>query len=196
LVLGIIILVVGYYKFNFNVVKSKTSKKKIQSTKETKTVSEQNYKTPKFSLHYDFKAQFIQLKVHSLFYFKSILKQTSFWAIVICGMIIILINSVNLGTVYDVDSYLATYFIVEELQETSMYFFIIILVFYSGELIWKERSAKLNLIYDATPMSDFVNLAGKFIGLLLIYVVLMLSLIVSGIIFQTISGYYQYEFDV
>ena len=196
LILGIVILAIGYYKFNFNVVKSKTSKKKIQNTKETKIVSEQNYKTPKFSLRYGFKAQYVQLIAHSLFYFKAILKQTSFWAIVVCGMIIILINSVNLGTVYDVDSYPATYFIVEELQETSMYFFIIILVFYSGELIWKERGAQLNLIYDATPMSDFVNLAGKFIGLLLIYTVLMLSLIVSGILFQTISGYYQYELDV
>ncbi|AFU70571.1 M1 peptidase family protein [Psychroflexus torquis ATCC 700755] len=132
----------------------------------------------------------------SWFYFVSICKQTSFWAIVICGMIIILINSVNLGTVYGVDSYPATYFIVEELRETSFYFFVIILVFYSGELIWKERSAKLNLIYDASPMSDFLNLAGKYFGLILIYIVLIISLIISGLIFQTINGYYNYDLEV
>ena len=111
-------------------------------------------------------------------------------------MIIILVNSVNLGTVYGVDSYPATYFIVEELQETSIFFFIIILVFYSGELVWKERGAKLNLIYDATPMSSFIKLAGKYIGLNLIYIVLMLALICSGIIFQSLSGYYKYELHV
>ena len=72
----------------------------------------------------------------------------------------------------------------------------IVLVFYSGELIWKERGAKLNLIYDATPISDVIHLASKYIGLTFVYVVLMISLIVSGIVFQTINGYYNYEFEV
>lgn len=151
---------------------------------------------PDATKQYGMLSKLTQLKEFSWFYFVSICKQASFWGIVICGMIIILINSVNLGTVYGVDSYPATYFIVEELKETSIYFFIIILVFYSGELVWKERHAKLNLIYDATPMSSFMKLAGKYIGLNLIHVVLILALIGSGIIFQTLSGYYNYEFQV
>ena len=195
--LGILALFYGYKKFNFNVVKNKQSKRKkgqvstIESVSDTSTIS-----IPGAKKQYGMLSKWTQLKEFSWFYFISICKQPSFWAIVICGMIIILINSVNLGTVYGVDSFPATYFIVEELKETSIYFFIIILVFYSGELVWKERSAKLNLIYDATAMSSFINLAGKYIGLNLIYVVLMLALISSGIIFQTLNGYYNYEFSV
>lgn len=195
--LGILALLYGYKKFNFNVLKNKPSKKKkgqvsnIQSLSDASTIS-----IPDAKKQYGMLSKCTQLKQFSSFYFKDICKQPSFWGIVICGMLIILINSVSLGTVYGVDSYPATYFIVEELQETSLYFFIIILVFYSGELIWKERGAKLNLIYDATPMSSFINLAGKYIALNLIYVVLMLALISSGIIFQTLNGYYSYEFSV
>jgi hypothetical protein len=195
--LGIVALLYGYKKFNFNVVKNKPSKRKkvqvstIESVSDTSTI-----RIPDAKKQYGMLSKWTQLKEFSWFYFLSICKQPSFWAIVICGMIIILINSVNLGTVYGVDSFPATYFIVEELQETSIYFFIIILVFYSGELVWKERGAKLNLIYDATPMSSFINLAGKYIGLNLIYVLLMLALISSGIIFQTLNGYYNYEFSV
>lgn len=195
-VISVLVLIFGYYRFNFNVVKSKSHKKKNLIQNESNDTSKFNGGIPKFSLPQNFKSQCIQLIEHSLFYFKSILKEMSFWAIVICGVIIILINSVSLGTLYGVDSYPATYFIVEELQEMSIYFFIIILIFYSGELIWKERGAKLNLIYDAVPISNFINLAGKFIGLLLTYVVLMLFLILSGIIFQTAIGYYNYELQV
>ena len=195
--LGILALIYGYKKFNFNVVKEKRSKREKQQTIASKTSYEVNdVVMPDVQKHFGLLSKLIQLKQFSWFYFISICKQSSFWGIVICGMIIILINSVNLGTVYGVDSYPATYFIVEELQETSIYFFIILLVFYSGELVWKERNAKLNLIYDATPMSSFMKLAGKYIGLNLIYVVLMLALIISGIIFQTLSGYYNYEFQV
>lgn len=195
--LGIIAMIYGYKKFNFNVVKDKRSKKiksQIVTHKITNVVNDDII--PDVKKQYGLLSKWNQLIQFTRFYFTGILKQASFWGIVICGMIIILINSVNLGTVYGVDSYPATYFIVEELKETSMYFFIILLVFYSGELVWKERSVKLDLIYDATPMSNFIKLLGKYIGLNLVYVILMLALIGSGIIFQTLSGYYNYEFQV
>ncbi|MFL1895275.1 M1 family aminopeptidase [Aquimarina sp. 2-A2] len=195
--LGILALLYGYKKFNFNVVKEKkTKRKQLQKVVVNRTNAVNNTVLPKTKKEYGLLSKWNQLKQFSWFYFISICKQPSFWGIVICGMIIILINSVNLGTVYGVDSYPATYFIVEELKETSIYFFIIILVFYSGELVWKERSAQLALIYDATPMSSFIKLLGKYIGLNLVYLVLMLALISSGIIFQTFSGYYKYEFQV
>ncbi|OUR91886.1 peptidase M1 [Flavobacteriales bacterium 34_180_T64] len=195
--LGILALLYGYKKFNFNVIKNKQSKRKKVQVSNIEPVSDASAITiPDAEKQYGMLSKWTQLKQFSWFYFLNICKQSSFWAIVICGMVIILINSVSLGTVYGVDSYPATYFIVEELKETSIYFFIIILVFYSGELVWKERGAKLNLIYDATAMSSFINLAGKYIALNLIYVVLMLALISSGIIFQTLNGYYNYEFSV
>ncbi len=196
LALGFLALLIGHQKFNFNVVQNGRFKKKKSQILVSQTNIDHKHKLPEFRLQYGLKAKWIQLKHFTRFYFISICKQPSFWAIMICGMIIILINSVNLGTVYGVDSFPTTYFIVEELQETSSYFFIIILVFYSGELIWKERGAKLNLIYDASPMSDFLNIAGKYLGLLGIYLILIISLIISGIIFQTINGYYHYEFQV
>ncbi|MDT0553940.1 ABC transporter permease/M1 family aminopeptidase [Urechidicola vernalis] len=195
-VLGSAILVFGYYKFNFSVINDKGRFKKKSTSLDLESNEKINTEIPEFKTSHGLRSKWNELKHFSWFYFVSICKQPSFWAIVICGMIIILINSVNLGTVYGVDSFPASYFIVEELQESSIYFFLIILVFYSGELIWKERSLKLNLIYDATSMSNFLHLSGKFIGLIGIYIVLMFSLILSGVLFQTMNGYYNYEFQV
>ncbi len=193
--LGILALIYGYKKFSFNIVKEKKAKKnqKLVAKRTNKVI---DVIIPEAKKSYGLLSKWNQLKQFTWFYFISICKQSSFWGIVICGMIIILINSVNLGTVYGVDSFPATYFMVEELKETSMFFFIALLIFYSGELVWKERGAKLDLIYDATPMSSFIKLLGKYIGLNLIYTVLMLALILSGIIFQTLSGYYKYELSV
>lgn len=194
LLLGVLALFYGYKKFKLTVLQEKKSKKNKLKTISSKHRSLPNdIAIPTAHKHFGLKAKWVQLKQFSWFYFISICKQSSFWGIVICGMIIILINSVNLGTVYGVDSYPATYFIVEELQETSIYFFLILMVFYSGELVWKERNAKLDLIYDATPKSSFINLVGKYIGLNLVYVVLILALIFSGVLFQTFSGYYNYN---
>ncbi|EZH75631.1 hypothetical protein ATO12_02250 [Aquimarina atlantica] len=197
--IGIITLVIGYHKFNFNLIRGKASKKKLIAVSEEKNKSAINHinsVVPKADLYFGTKASIFQFWQHVLFNFKSILKETSFWAIVLCGMSIIFINSINLGTVYGVNSYPATYIVVEELQELSIYFFLMILLFYSGELVWKERDTKLSGIHDAIPITNFINLAGKFIGLMLIYIVLMVTLILAGVIFQTLSGYYHYELDV
>ena len=155
-----------------------------------------NMELPAFVINQDWRSHIIHFLHHSKFHFTSIIKETSFWAIVIAGVVIITVNSIRLGTVYNVDSLPKTYLIVEELQEMSLYFFIIILVFYSGELIWKERDEKVAMLFDVTLLSSFVDLAGKFVGLMMIFVVLFLCLIGSGVIFQTVSGIYDYRLDV
>lgn len=194
--LGISILYLGYHKFSFSLLAKKTKRKPSHSQPSVVESSRKNLPNPKVAQHHDFKAKGLQLVALSKFYMISLLKETSFWAIVICGLVIIAINSVNLGTVYDVDSYPATHFIIAELQEMSLYFFIIILLFYSGELLWKERGIKQYVLNDATPISNLVTLASKYLALVGIYVVLMLCLIVAGVVFQTVKGYYQYDFKV
>lgn len=196
MVLGLMVLFLGYHKFSFSKL-AKKSKRKIKNIESTvNNHGNKNVSIPKVSLHHNFKAQCIQLYELSKFYTQSLLKETSFWAIVISGIIIIVINSVSLGTVYGVDSYPATYFIIAELQEMSMFFFMIILLFYSGELIWKERSINQYVLNDATPINNLTILTSKFLALTNIYVVLMLSLIVTGVLFQIANGYYEFELSV
>lgn len=193
--LGLSVLVIGYIKFQLVVINEKTFNKKQKQT--VKTLPDTFTKgLPSVTPVYHIKAQFAQLLLNAWFHSVSILKLISFWAIILCCFIIILVNSVSLGTSYGVDSYPTTYLIIEELREMSIYFFMIILVFYSGEIMWKERDVKLDLIHDASPLSSFVNVSSRFLGLLLIYAIVMVSLIAAGILFQTLNGYYRYELDV
>ena len=125
--LGILVMWIGYFRFKFSTIQeSKKSSKPKVSYKPTDKILDINL--PNVTPHYGWQSQVIQFFTMSIFYAKSLLKETSFWAIVICGVIIIFVNSISLGTVYGVDSYPTTYFIVEELQELSLYFFIIILL--------------------------------------------------------------------
>ncbi len=192
--IGVVALVIGYIAFSFNVLRKSIIQKRVESQEVGVSINE--IVIPKAKINEDVLTSIIQLKTHALFYFNSIFKEVSFWSILICGVVIIVINSINLGTIFGADSLPKTYLMVEELIESAIFFFLIILVFYSGELIWKERGIKLNLIYDALPVSDFINLAGKFIGLLLIYTVLLISLVISGVLFQISKGFYDFQLSV
>lgn len=193
--LGILALAIGYIKFKLIIINEKVLPKKQQQKVKTTAVIFTKH-LPSVTPVYDLKGQLAQLLLNAWFHSLSILKLISFWAIILCCFVVIIVNSVSLGNAYGVDSYPTTYFIIEELREMSIYFFMIILVFYAGEIMWKEKDVNLNLIHDATPLASFVNLSSRFLGLLLIYAIVMLSLIAAGMLFQTLNGYYHYEFDV
>lgn len=191
---GVVALAIGYVGFSFNVIRNSRIKKK-EELEPDRAVYHQLV-LPAVTLTLNVRVKCIQLIHHSFFYFTSLLKEIPFWAITICGAAIIFVNGIGLGTSHGVDSYPTTYLIVAELQEMSVPFFLLMLIFYSGELVWKERDVRMNLIYDALPTSNLMNVSARFIGIILAYTMLLLVLCVSGMIMQTMSGYYQYDLRV
>ncbi len=66
-------------------------------------------------------------------------------------------------------------------------------VFFAGELVWRERDARLSEIGDAVPVPEWVPLAGKLLGLALLLATLMACLAAAGMLAQTILGYRNFE---
>ncbi len=65
--------------------------------------------------------------------------------------------------------------------------------FYAGELVWRERDAGLADIADTNPVPGWVLFAGKFGALALILVALQAVLMISGLLLQASTGYYDFE---
>lgn len=190
-ILGIAALVGVYFGFSFNVVrKGLFRKKKIKE--EASTVNQIEIPVPKVSLQYSIGTNLQQLFSQTKFYLFSLLKDIPFLGIVICGMLILFVNSMYMGETFGTYTYPTTYLVLQQIQGFNL-FFIIIVVFYSGELIWKERDVKINLIYDAMPIPDFINLVSKFLAMVFCYVAIIFALILSGVIIQTVKDYYNYE---
>jgi ABC-2 type transport system permease protein len=69
----------------------------------------------------------------------------------------------------------------------------LLIVFYAGELVWRERDAGLSEIAGATPVPDWAFLLGKFLGLSLVLVMLMVLLTMAGVLGQMRMGYFDFE---
>ena len=69
----------------------------------------------------------------------------------------------------------------------------LLIIYFVGELVWRERDARLSENVDATSVPEWVLLLGKYVGLGFVLATYMLSLTVAGIIAQTILGYHNYE---
>jgi len=186
---GVLALVIGYFAFNFNVVRSRKGRKK-------KSVfagfSASNITIPKVSQQFGLGTDIKQLISQTWFYFGQVLKSIPFLAIVLFGMFTLIVNSFYMGRTFGTYTYPTTYLMLEVISGFYL-FMMIILVVYSGELIWKEREVKINLIYDAMPIRDITNLLSKFLGMVLIYITLLLTLILTGVLIQSFRGYFNFE---
>ena len=83
-------------------------------------------------------------------------------------------------------------------SKDGLYVFFVygILIFFSGELIWKERSLRFASIEDTFPVPNWLLYGSKFLALGLIAVLLVAIVLAVGIVVQTLKGYYIYEFDL
>ena len=193
--IGLGALILTYFTFSF-------SQSGAGSTRKKKTIQKQALENaeklvvPEAQQLYGPGAQWVQIRSLSWFYFKWIVKQGPFIYITLAGIIFIFIIAFASGTTgYDIDLYITSSRAVQLIGIFNL-FFIIIIVFYTGEIIWKERDVKMSLIYDALPYRNFVSLAGKFFGMVLMCIFLLVVLMFCGILIQLIKGFPAIEWNI
>ena len=85
---------------------------------------------------------------------------------------------------------------IEAIEGSSFIFIVIIIVFFSGELIWRDRESKINEVIDATPHISFVSMFAKAVSLISIVSIVHFLFVFMAIIYQFLSGYGNVELDV
>ena len=69
----------------------------------------------------------------------------------------------------------------------------IIAVYYSGELVWRERERKTHEIIDATPVPDWAFVVPKTLAISLVLISTLLVSVLAAVISQLLHGYTHFE---
>ncbi len=196
LTVGLLSLVLVYFKFNFQLAGNAGRKTKKNATKSVREIANDIIETPVVNQLFGLSAQLVQIRSLSWFYFKWIVKQGPFLFIALAGVAFVFVIAFVGGTGgYDIEVYMTSSRAVSMIGIFNL-FFIIITVFYTGEIVWKERDVKMNLIYDALPYANYVSLASKFLGMVLMSVFILSVLMFTGIAIQLIKGYPVIEWNI
>ena len=92
--------------------------------------------------------------------------------------------------------YPVTRLMVEAIGGSFSFLLIIIITFYSGELIWRERSLNLDGVYDSMPAPNGVFLGAKLVAQQLVVFGFLLIGFLSTLGYQAFHGYTRFEFGV
>lgn len=188
---GIIILTISYVSFSFK-KKNKKSKKEKVSTASKDLV----FALPTLNPTFDSATNWLQFKSFFFTNFLSIVKSVTFKILFLFCVIILVTDLISGFEYFGLQSYPLTYKLIDSIKDNTDLFIIIILIFFSGELIWRDRDSKINEVVDATAHTSFISMAAKALSLVCITTILNLFFIVIAIIYQLLHGYTRIELDV
>ncbi|MDY7225180.1 M1 family aminopeptidase [Hyalangium rubrum] len=124
---------------------------------------------------------------------KETVKNVYFVVMVLAGVLFVLISSRALGSIYGTNTWPVTYMVLELVGGTFSLFHVIIITFYSGELIWRERDAHMSGLMDTLPTPGWLPYVTKLLALMGVQVLLTFVVLACGMLVQLTRGYTQFE---
>ena len=125
--------------------------------------------------------------------FKETVKNVYFVVIVLAGCLFLILASQTMSSLYGTETYPVTALVTELTGGSFSLFVLIIITFYSGELVWRERDTNIHQLMDVLPNPDWLPLAAKTLALILIQVLLAAVVMFCGMCIQAFQGYYRFE---
>jgi len=185
---GLIVLLISYFTFSFK--QKKSSKKKKESNDESVALAIANPNTEASFGKGLGLAQFISFFKIS---FLNIAKSMVFRVIFLFALILLVVEMIGGYEYFGLQSYPVTYIVIDMITDSSGLFMIIILVFFSGELVWQDRASKINEVINASPHRSIISLLAKSASLLAIVSFIFLFFSIIGILYQLILGFPKIE---
>ena len=102
-------------------------------------------------------------------------------------------NQQAIGNMYGVDTLPLTNMVLTVLSGSFALFMLILITFYAGQIVWRERELKADQIMDSLPIPNWISMVSKLITLILIPGIMLPVLMFIGIGIQTWRGFYDYE---
>lgn len=145
--------------------------------------------TPHFGVGTAWKQLLRQIRFDTL----GVVRSAPFLVLLILGLANFIPTALFRQLYYGTAVLPVTSVMLDALQSSYSFLLIIVVLFYAGELVWKERSNRIDGITDAMPVPDWVPLLGKFVALLGVIASFQLAGALTSIALQLGRGYTSIE---
>lgn len=119
----------------------------------------------------------------------GVLKSVPFLVLLAFAVLNLVASSATLDDIFGTRILPVTAVMLNVIDGSYSFLLILIVGFYAGELVWRERNAKLAELTDTLPVPNWVPLLAKIGALLAVIVVFMLLGALTGIVIQLFRGY-------
>ena len=188
-----------YFTFSLDFATEKTKFKKFfASFKKQKKIIEpiSSLTTPISVNHrFGFASQILQFISQLRIEFYSIIIGKAFLMIALFGMLQVAGTAYfGLGGIYGTEVYPTTTYMVSIINSSYTLPLILVLIFYSSELMVRENNMQISEMVDAMPYPNWVAISAKLVGLMLVMAAMLFAAMIAAIVEQALKGYFDFNF--
>lgn len=148
---------------------------------------------PKVTLTDGWRTHLTQLRAQFKFDTLGVLRGAAFIVLLVLALAEMFVALVSTGLVYGTPTWPVTHDVLTAINNSFGLSLMIVIIFYAGELVWRERTSGSAEVSDAFPAPDWVSMASKFGALLAVIGVMLLIGALVGMGWQIGHGYYHLE---
>lgn len=193
--LSLALFIFTYFKFSFRSM-LEVSSGKIKKEEVIQKTGRSLADLPIFTKLYSPSIFISKMMRLSWLEFKNVIKDFYFLAILLAGVLFLFLDGWFGSPTYGTPALPLTYYMLEVKDFNYIIFVFIIIIFYTGEVVHRDKSVNYSNIADALPIPNWVMYGSKFISLVLISVVLVNLILVCGVFNQVLKGYFNFEFGM
>ena len=187
---GLAFFVASYFRFSFNYFFQTVQKKKVekQEIEQAPAGSLKRFASD-FSSTYQWNSLITLTKIEV----QNVLKDIYFRSILLGGMIFLILDFWIGNSLYSVPNLPATSFLMEYKGYDYNLFVFIIIVFFTGEALHRDKSTGYSIINDTFPVKDGIVVTSKFMGMTFVCLILTTLPIIVGLLVQLLKGFFQFD---
>lgn len=191
------ITIFTYVRFKFSQFNEPVAFFKRKSKKEFLSIASATVQSlsdiPKSSQLFTTKFSLFQTWYLAKFEYRKTVKSIFFLIIIALSILSFIAVSSQLGLIYGTSTYPVTYQMLQTGGGIFQFFMIILIVFYAGITVWRERDAKVDELVGVSPVAPWVSFASKFTALMMVQASLLFVIMFTGMALQMYNGYYKVE---
>jgi len=192
--LGLLVLLLVYLTFNFSYLGFQWRRKKAG-----KRMIKNNFGSiitinlPKVTLDYSFAGRLKTAWNLSHSDFKFVVKNWVFIIMMIFAVLMVVTVTSVSGQIYGTETYPVTWKMLSSMGSIYSFFLTLIIYLFSGMLVQRASTARMDLLVDATATPNWTILLSKVIAMIKVTVLVLSISMLTGIGYQLAQGFYQVE---
>jgi len=148
---------------------------------------------PRTLLRTGFAARSVQFLNLAWFDARAVLRGPPFLVMLAFGLMNLGTNLALGGETYGTSVWPVTHLMMQAMNQSFAFLLLIIVGFYAGELVWRERTGRISEVVDAFPTPDWIPLLSKVAALTAVIVVFFAIGAVYCMGYQLLRGYHHLQ---
>jgi ABC-2 type transport system permease protein len=142
-----------------------------------------------------FAAGWARLASRTAFEMVLVFKSPAYLVLMLLGAAFAISGLLFVGEIYGAPILLVTRMVIQNMMGSFGLITMIVAIYYSGELVWRDRERKVHEIIDASSTPDWTFLLPKTLALILVLASILVVASLAGIGTQLVKGYTNLELD-